>query len=192
MTAKPVGPYTPVVRAGDWLIVSGQVGLADGKLVSGGLEGELRQALTNLRGHLEANGASMSNVAKTTVFLKHMSDYALMNEVYISEFGDHRPARSAIGVADLPVGALVEVEASSGRPPESSKGVPAMTTGTVKFFNSEKGWGFIAPDEGGDELFVHYKNIQGNGFRTLEQGQKVEFTSEQTDRGLQAKDVKLV
>ena len=67
-----------------------------------------------------------------------------------------------------------------------------MATGTVKFFNSEKGWGFIASDDGGDELFVHYKNIQGNGFRTLEQGQKVEFTAEQTDRGLQAKDVKLV
>jgi 2-iminobutanoate/2-iminopropanoate deaminase len=111
MTAKPLGPYTPVVRAGDWLIVSGQVGLADGKLVPGGLEDELRQALTNLRGHLEANGATMSNVAKTTVFLRHMSDYALMNEVYIAAFGDHRPARSAIGVTDLPVGALVEVEA---------------------------------------------------------------------------------
>jgi 2-iminobutanoate/2-iminopropanoate deaminase len=111
MTAKPVGPYTPVVRAGDWLIVSGQVGLVDGKLVPGGLEGELRQALANLRGHLEANGAALSNVAKTTVFLRHMSDYALMNEVYIAEFGDHRPARSAIGVAELPLGALVEVEA---------------------------------------------------------------------------------
>ncbi len=47
-----------------------------------------------------------------------------------------------------------------------------MATGTVKFFNSEKGWGFIASDEGGDELFVHYKNIQGNGFRTLEQGRR--------------------
>jgi 2-iminobutanoate/2-iminopropanoate deaminase len=109
--SKPVGPYTPVVRAGDWLIVSGQVGLADGKLVPGGLEGELRQALANLRGHLEANGATLAHVAKTTVFLRHMSDYALMNEIYIDEFGDHRPARSAIGVAELPVGALVEVEA---------------------------------------------------------------------------------
>jgi 2-iminobutanoate/2-iminopropanoate deaminase len=109
--SKPVGPYTPVVRAGDWLIVSGQVGLADGKLVPGGLEDELRQAIANLRGHLEANGASLTNVAKTTVFLRHMSDYALMNEVYIEEFGDHRPARSAIGVAELPIGALVEVEA---------------------------------------------------------------------------------
>ena len=111
MTAKPVGPYTPVVRAGDWLIVSGQVGLADGKLVPGGLEGELRQAIANLRGHLEANGASLSHVVKTTVFLRHMSDYPIMNNVYMEEFGDHRPARSAIGVAELPIGALVEVEA---------------------------------------------------------------------------------
>ena len=111
MTAKPVGPYTPAVRAGDWLIVSGQVGLADGKLVAGGLEGELRQAIRNLDGHLQANGATLANVVKTTVFLRHMSDYALMNEVYIDEFGDHRPARSAIGVAELPIGALVEVEA---------------------------------------------------------------------------------
>lgn len=119
MTAKPVGPYTSVVRAGDWLIVSGQVGLADGKLVPGGLEGELRQALANLRGHLAANGAEMSNVAKTTVFLRHMSDYALMNEVYVDEFGDHRPARSAIGVAELPLGALVEVEAWAFDPQNS-------------------------------------------------------------------------
>ena|SRR5437899_1884047 len=111
MTAKPVGPYTPVVRAGDWLVVSGQVGVLDGKLVPGGLEGELRQAIQNLKGQLEANGAALTNVVKTTVFLRHMSDYALMNEVYIAGFGDHRPARSAVGVAELPVGALVEVEA---------------------------------------------------------------------------------
>ena len=109
--AKPVGPYTPVVRAGDWLVVSGQVGLADGKLVSGGLEAELRQAIANLRAHLDANDAALTNVVKTTVFLRHMSDYALMNEVYMDELGDHRPARSAIGVAELPLGALVEVEA---------------------------------------------------------------------------------
>ncbi len=108
---KPVGPYTPAVRAGDWLVVSGQVGLLDGRLVAGGLEGELRQAMANLRGHLEANGASLTNVVKTTVFLRHMSDYAQMNEVYIDEFGDHRPARSAVGIAELPLGALVEVEA---------------------------------------------------------------------------------
>ena len=109
--AKPVGPYTPIVRAGDWLVVSGQVGLADGRLVPGGVEGELRQAIANLEGHLAGQGASLSDVVKTTVFLRHMSDYATMNETYVAAFGDHRPARSAIGVAELPVGALVEVEA---------------------------------------------------------------------------------
>jgi 2-iminobutanoate/2-iminopropanoate deaminase len=109
MTNLP--PYTPVVRAGDWLVVSGQVGLADGKLLAGGMEAELRQAFANLRALLEANGAALTNIIKTTVFLRHMSDYALMNEVYTSEFGEHRPARSAIGVAELPLGALVELEA---------------------------------------------------------------------------------
>jgi 2-iminobutanoate/2-iminopropanoate deaminase len=99
------------VRAGDWLVVSGQIGIADGKLVAGGLEAELRQAIANLRAQLETNGAALTNVVKTTVFLRHMSDYALMNEVYVDELGDHRPARSAIGVAELPLGALVEVEA---------------------------------------------------------------------------------
>jgi 2-iminobutanoate/2-iminopropanoate deaminase len=110
--SKPVGPYTPIVRAGEWLVVSGQVGIADGKLVAGGLEGELRQAIANLEGLLASEGASLTDVAKTTVFLKHLgSDYARMNEVYIELFGDHRPARSAVGVAELPIGALVEVEA---------------------------------------------------------------------------------
>jgi 2-iminobutanoate/2-iminopropanoate deaminase len=108
---KAVGPYAPIVRAGDWLVVSGQVGISDGKLVSGGTEAELTQALRNLSGLLESEGASLADVVKTTVFLKHMSDYALMNEVYTAAFGDHRPARSAFSVADLPIGALVEVEA---------------------------------------------------------------------------------
>jgi 2-iminobutanoate/2-iminopropanoate deaminase len=109
--AKPVGPYTPIVRAGDWLVVSGQVGIADGRLVAGGVAGELRQAIANLEAQLATVGAALTDVVKTTVFLRHMSDYALMNEVYVDGFGDHRPARSAIGVAELPMGALVEVEA---------------------------------------------------------------------------------
>jgi 2-iminobutanoate/2-iminopropanoate deaminase len=110
--AKPVGPYTPIVRAGGWLVVSGQVGLADGQLVTGGMEAELRQALANLAALLEGEGASLADVTKTTVFLRHLAtDYARMNEVYVEVFGDHRPARSAIGVAELPIGALVEVEA---------------------------------------------------------------------------------
>ena len=109
--SKPVGPYTPIVRAGDWLVVSGQVGLADGQLVHGGTQVELRQALANLRALLEGEGASLDDVVKTTVFLRHIDDFAAMNEVYVEAFGDHRPARSAVGVAALPLGALVEVEA---------------------------------------------------------------------------------
>jgi 2-iminobutanoate/2-iminopropanoate deaminase len=109
--AKPVGPYTPVVRAGDWLVVSGQVGVVEGELVRGGMEAELRQALANLQALLEGEGASLADVVKTTVFLRHIDDYGPMNDVYIEIFGDHRPARSALAVAGLPVGALVEVEA---------------------------------------------------------------------------------
>ncbi len=109
--STPVGPYTPIARAGDWLIVSGQVGIRDGALVGGGTRGQLTQALENLACLLEQEGATMADVVKTTVFLRHLSDYAPMNEVYVAAFGDHRPARSAIGVSELPFGALVEIEA---------------------------------------------------------------------------------
>lgn len=107
----PVGPYTPIVRAGDWLVVSGQVGMRDGKLVSGGTQDQLRQALDNLAGLLASEGAGLGDVVKTTIFLRHLSDYPAANETYATAFGDHRPARSAVGVAELPLNALVEVEA---------------------------------------------------------------------------------
>ena len=109
--SKPVGPYTPIVRAGDWLICSGQVGISDGAIVEGGVQAELRQAMANMAGLLEGEGASMADVVKTTVFLADMTHYAAMNEVYIELFGDHRPARSAVAVAELPIGALIEIEA---------------------------------------------------------------------------------
>lgn len=113
MSDRPqaVGPYTPIVRAGDWLVVSGQVGVADGHIVPGGVVGELRQAIANLAALLAGEGAALTDVVKTTVFLRHMSDYPIMNETYVDAFGGHRPARSAIGVAELPLGALVELEA---------------------------------------------------------------------------------
>ena len=109
--STPVGPYTPIVRAGDWLVVSGQVGIKDGRIVTGAVEGELRQAFANLRELLASEGASLTDVVKTTVFLLHMRDYPLMNQVYTEEFGDHRPARSAVAVAELPAGAMIEMEA---------------------------------------------------------------------------------
>jgi 2-iminobutanoate/2-iminopropanoate deaminase len=93
------------------LIVSGQVGIVDGKLVDGGTGGQMQQALDNLDALLTSEGASRTDVVKTTVFLRHMSDYALMNEVYTGYFTENRPARSAIGVAELPIGSLVEIEA---------------------------------------------------------------------------------
>ena len=108
---KPVGPYTPVVNAGDWIICSGQVGIKDGALVEGGFTAQLNQALANLKQLLEQEDAFLHDVVKTTVFLTDVADYAVMNETYVAFFGDHRPARSAVAVAALPLGALVEVEA---------------------------------------------------------------------------------
>lgn len=113
---KPVGPYTPVVRAGDLVILSGQVGAAPGpdgspRLVEGGPEAELRQALGNVQTLLGTEGGSLSDVVKTTVFLVDMDDYAMLNEVWVATFPEPRPARTAIAVASLPLGARVEVEA---------------------------------------------------------------------------------
>ena len=108
---KPVGPYSPILRAGEWLVCSGQVGLRDGALVEGGVRAQTVQALANLRALLEGEGASLADVVKTTVFLVDMGDFGAMNEEYAAAFGDHRPARSTVGVAALPLGAVVEVEA---------------------------------------------------------------------------------
>jgi 2-iminobutanoate/2-iminopropanoate deaminase len=109
--ATPIGPYTPIVRAGEWLVCSGQLGLKDGAIVDGGVQAQARQAIANLAALLGSEGASLADVVKTTVFLAHISDFALVNEVYVEGFGDHRPARSAIAVAALPMGGLVEIEA---------------------------------------------------------------------------------
>ena len=107
---KPVGPYTPVVRAGDWLIVSGQVGVEGGQLADG-VAAQTAQAVRNVAAQLATEGANLTDVAKTLCFLTDMGDFAAFNEAYIGGFGDHRPARSTIGVAALPIGALVEIEA---------------------------------------------------------------------------------
>ncbi len=109
--SKPVGPYTPIVRGGDLLYTSGQIGIVAGAIVEGGLEAELRRAFVNLREVLSSANASLSDVVKTTVFLADIGDYGAMNTIYMQEFGDHRPARSAVAVAALPLGARVEIEA---------------------------------------------------------------------------------
>lgn len=109
MTTTP--PYSPIVRAGDWLIVSGQIGLADGAIARGGVEAEFRQAVANLAALLEGEGSSLADVRKTTVFLRHMRDYSLVNAIYAELFTEPYPARSAFAVAELPFVAIVEIEA---------------------------------------------------------------------------------
>jgi 2-iminobutanoate/2-iminopropanoate deaminase len=109
--SKPVGAYRPIVRAGDWLIASGQIGLKDGALIGGGFRDEVAQALDNLAGLLAGEGSSLAQVVKTTVYLRHMGDYGILNEVWLEHFGDSLPARAAVAVSELPLHALVEIEA---------------------------------------------------------------------------------
>jgi len=114
--STPVGPYTPIVRAGSWLICSGQLGLApatDGgspALVAGGSGPQLTQAVANAAALLAAEGASLADVVKTTVFATDPAEFPVVNEAYVAAFGDHRPARSMVAVSGLPMGASVEIE----------------------------------------------------------------------------------
>jgi 2-iminobutanoate/2-iminopropanoate deaminase len=114
--SKPLGPYTPVVRAGDFIFVSGQGGMLDGSTVPGGVAAETDQTMRNLATQLASVGASLSDVVKTTCFLTDMEDYARFNERYAAAFNGHRPARSCVAVAALPAGFLVEVEAVAYKP----------------------------------------------------------------------------
>ncbi len=107
----PVGPYRAVVRAGEWIVCSGQLGLSAGEFVSETVAGQLRQAVANLEVLLASEGATLPDVVKTTVFLVDMSRFDEMNLAGDEAFGANRPAWSAIGVIALPRGAAVEIEA---------------------------------------------------------------------------------
>ncbi len=106
------GPYSPAVRAGDWLVLAGQVGLdpTTGAMVAGGVEAQARQVLANITAVLGDCGAGLTDVAKTTVFVTDIAQFATVNAIYAEAFGDHRPARSTVQVAALPGGAEVEIE----------------------------------------------------------------------------------
>ena len=114
--SKPLGPYTPVVRAGDWIIVSGQLGLQDGTLVGGGVAAQTAKAIENLESQLDSMGAYLTDVVKTLCFLTDMDTFTSFNDAYVQGFGSHRPARSTIGVAALPAGGAVEIEAWAYKP----------------------------------------------------------------------------
>ena len=114
---RAVGPYSQAVKfpaAGASLVyTAGQVGLdpATGTMVPGGVEAETRQVLANLAAVLRAAGSGPERVVKTTVFLADMADFQAMNAVYAEAFAGHRPARSTVQAAALPLGARVEIEA---------------------------------------------------------------------------------
>ena len=119
--APPVGgPYSPAVRAGDWLVLAGQVGFdtAAGKMAEGGAAAEARQVLANIGAVLGDCGASFADVAKATVFVTDLADFGVVNQVFGEVFGDHRPARSTVQVAALPLGAAVEIEVWAYQPSE--------------------------------------------------------------------------
>jgi len=115
-TAVPLGPYTPVVRAGDWVIVSGQLGVVDGKIVKGGVAAQTAQAIVNLKAQLATAGVTINDVKKTLCFLTDMDTFATFNTAYVEGFVNSRPARSTIGVASLPIGGAVEIEAWAFKP----------------------------------------------------------------------------
>lgn len=114
------GNNTPGYRAGDWLIISGQTGRISETVVEGGFEPQFKQALSNLGRILAENGLALNNIAKVNIYLKDMSSYSRMNELYLSHFGNHRPARTVIGVSDLNRNAVVEIEAWAYAPSETS------------------------------------------------------------------------
>ena len=110
---KAIGPYTPAVKAGGLVFISGQLGIVPetGAIIEGGVEAETRQALTNLKNLLEAAGASLEQVTKATVFLRDINDFQKMNGIYGEFFHTNPPARSAFQVGALPKAAAVEIEA---------------------------------------------------------------------------------
>jgi 2-iminobutanoate/2-iminopropanoate deaminase len=112
----PIGPYAagrtgPL--AGRWVVTSGQTGIdpETGKLVEGGITAQTESVLRHVRAVLQSGGADLSDVVKTTVYLSDMADFAAMNKVYASAFGDHKPARTTIAAKGLPLNCLVEIEA---------------------------------------------------------------------------------
>lgn len=108
-----IGPYSQAIDCGSFIVTSGQIPIdpATGNLVEGGITAQTRQSLTNVKAVVEAAGLTMDHVAKTTVFLQNMADFAAMNAVYAEFFTEgNYPARSAVEIGALPKGALVEIE----------------------------------------------------------------------------------
>ena len=112
-----IGPYSQAVAWGDLVFCSGQIALNPdtGQLIEGGVAEQTARVIENLKAVLEAAGSGLGNVLKTTVFLKNMSDFGAMNEVYGRYFGESAPARATVEAARLPRDVQVEIEAIAFR-----------------------------------------------------------------------------
>jgi 2-iminobutanoate/2-iminopropanoate deaminase len=109
---KAIGPYSQAVVAHGFAFVSGQIPLnpANGQVVEGGIREQTRRVLDNIEAILQASGSSLRQVVKTTVYLKNLEEFAVMNEVYSEFFADHPPARATVEVARLPRDVRVEID----------------------------------------------------------------------------------
>jgi 2-iminobutanoate/2-iminopropanoate deaminase len=115
---RAIGPYSQAVEANGFLFTAGQIPLdpATMELVGGTFEDQVSRVLDNLEAILRAASLSFGDVVRTTVFLADMADFPKMNAVYEKRFGSHRPARSTVGVSQLPKGARVEIDVIARRP----------------------------------------------------------------------------
>ena len=124
---KPLGAYSQAIKYGNFFFLAGQIALdpQSGQLVGKTVEEQTRQCIRNLQAILESTGASLASIVKTTVYLKRREDFQAMNQAYEESFNFEPPARSTVVVADLPGGALVEIEAIAGhlKPPEVKGGL---------------------------------------------------------------------
>ena len=121
-SAPPVaGPYSPAVRAGDFVVLAGQVGIGgDGKLVAGGIEPETEQVLANIRAVLDDCGGSWADVARATIFLTDLGNFATVNALYEGAIGAHRPARPPSASRACPPAREVEIECWAYLPEETT------------------------------------------------------------------------
>lgn len=113
----PVGPYSQAIEANGWIFVCGEKGVdpGTGKIVEGGIAAETAQTLKNIQAILEAAGASLDDVVRCVVYLKDIGEFQGMNEVYARFFPKAPPARTTVGVAELPLGLRMMIEATAVR-----------------------------------------------------------------------------
>jgi 2-iminobutanoate/2-iminopropanoate deaminase len=109
---QAIGPYSQAIKANGLLFTSGQISLdpATGELVQGDFAAQVRRVFQNLEAVLHEAGTSFSNVAKATVYLTDLANFQTLNTIYAEYFGDHKPARTTVGVKELPKGSRVEID----------------------------------------------------------------------------------